>query len=451
MRIGFIGLGLMGQGMALNLCRAGYDLVVHDLNRASGAALEEAGATWAASVAELADSADVAFTSLPGPVEMRQVGVGDGGLLSALKPGSAWFDLTTNSPTVVREVHASCREHGVELFDAPVSGGPKGARSGKLAIYVGGDREAFDRVGGVLDAIGDQILYVGEIGAGNTAKLVHNCASMTIRSAIAEVFTMGVKAGVEPGPLWHAMRQGAIGRARTFDRVGDRYLQEAFDPPSFALVLANKDLRLALELADQLDVPMRAARLVQEDFQEALDRGWGNRDSQTPLLLQNERAGVTIKLSADEVQAVLDRGRPAHTPTQSGDDMSTADAADVKATGRRIMNELMGDGYVEKKDGNRNSFNDVIQDYSEEVCFGRVWARDGIDRKTRSIVNLAMLTAVGRPAQLAHHVEGAISNGCTVAEIKEVLLQTAVYCGLPAAGEAFKVAEGVLRAGGHLD
>ena len=85
-------------------------------------------------------------------------------------------------------------------------------------------------------------------------------------------------------------------------------------------------------------------------------------------------------------------------------------------TGRRIMNELMGDGYVEKKDGNRNSFNDVIQDYSREVCFGRVWARDGIDRKTRSIVNLAMLTALGRPAQLAHHVEGAISNGCTVAE-----------------------------------
>ena len=109
MRIGFIGLGLMGQGMALNLCRAGYDLAVHDLNRASGAALEEAGATWAASVAELADSADVVFTSLPGPAEMRQVGVGDGGLLSALKPGSTWFDLTTNSPTVVREVHAACR------------------------------------------------------------------------------------------------------------------------------------------------------------------------------------------------------------------------------------------------------------------------------------------------------------------------------------------------------
>ncbi|MFB4426353.1 NAD(P)-dependent oxidoreductase [Streptomyces sp. QL37] len=308
MKVGFIGLGSMGQGMALNLRRAGYDLVVHDLDRSSAAPLEEAGAVWADSVGDLAGSVDVVFTSLPGPVEMRQIGVGEGGLLDGLKPGATWFDLTTNSPAVVREVHRTCREHGVELFDAPVSGGPKGARSGKLAIYVGGDPEAFERVGPVLDAIGDQILYVGEIGAGNTAKLVHNCASMIIRSGIAEVFTMGVKAGVEPDALWNALRQGAIGRARTFDRVGDRYLQEAFDPPSFALALANKDLRLALELADQLEVPMRAARLVQEDFAEALDRGWGKRDSQTPLLLQNERAGVTIKLTAEEVQAVLDRG-----------------------------------------------------------------------------------------------------------------------------------------------
>ncbi|MEV4033609.1 NAD(P)-dependent oxidoreductase [Streptomyces umbrinus] len=308
MKVGFIGLGGMGSGMAHNLRRAGYELVVHDLNRASGTPLEEAGATWSDSVADLARSVDVVFTSLPGPTEMRQVGLGEEGLLSALKPGSVWFDLTTNSPTVVREVHEASRKHGVELFDAPVSGGPKGARSGKLAIYVGGDRQAFDRHGAVLDAIGDQILHVGEIGAGNTAKLVHNCGSMIIRMAISEVFTLGVKAGVEPAALWHAMRQGAIGRSRTFDRVGDRYLQEAFDPPSFALLLADKDLRLALELAEQLDVPMRSAQLVKEDFQEALERGWGARDSQTPLLLQNERAGVTIKLSPDEVQAVLDQG-----------------------------------------------------------------------------------------------------------------------------------------------
>ncbi len=123
----------------------------------------------------------------------------------------------------------------------------------------------------------------------------------------------------------------------------------------------------------------------------------------------------------------------------------------ARETGRRILGELMGADYVEQKDKKRNSFNDAIQDYSEEVCFGRIWARDGIDRKQRSIVNIAMLTALNRPAQLSHHIDGALTNGCTVGEIKEVLLQAAVYCGLPAAGEAFRIAEEVIQARGLLD
>ncbi|MCK9903926.1 carboxymuconolactone decarboxylase family protein [Frankia sp. Cpl3] len=128
-----------------------------------------------------------------------------------------------------------------------------------------------------------------------------------------------------------------------------------------------------------------------------------------------------------------------------------ADNVTDKENGRRILSELMGADYVAAKEKKRNSFNEVIQDYSEEVCFGRIWSREGIDRKQRSIINVAMLTALNRPAQLAHHIEGAMTNGATVAEIQEILLQTAVYCGLPAAGEAFRIAEEVLREGGHLD
>ena len=118
--------------------------------------------------------------------------------------------------------------------------------------------------------------------------------------------------------------------------------------------------------------------------------------------------------------------------------------------GEQIMGELMGPGYLEGRESQRNAFNDVLQDYSAEVCFGRVWARPAIDRKTRSILNLAMLVALNRPNQLRHHVEGAINNGCTVEELQEIFLQTAVYCGLPAAGEGFKVAEEVLKAKGLL-
>lgn len=122
-----------------------------------------------------------------------------------------------------------------------------------------------------------------------------------------------------------------------------------------------------------------------------------------------------------------------------------------KQIGRRIMNALMGDGYVEGKDAKKNSFSGVLNDYSEEVCFGRVWARGVIEPKQRSILNIAMLTALGRPNQLRNHIEGALNNGVTVDELREILLHTAVYCGLPAAGDAFKVAEDVLRGRKLLD
>jgi len=121
------------------------------------------------------------------------------------------------------------------------------------------------------------------------------------------------------------------------------------------------------------------------------------------------------------------------------------------AAGERIMSELMGDHYLPERAKQRNEFNAVIQDYSAEVCFGRTWSRPGIDRKLRSMLNIAMLVALSKPNQLRHHVEGALNNGCSVEEIQEILLQTAVYCGLPAAGEGFKVAEAVLRERGLID
>lgn len=124
---------------------------------------------------------------------------------------------------------------------------------------------------------------------------------------------------------------------------------------------------------------------------------------------------------------------------------------DTKEVGRQVMRELMGDEFLQAKDKTRNSFNSVIHEYAEEVCFGRVWARTGIDRKQRSILNVAMLTALNRPSQLRSHLQGALTNGCTVDELQEILLQAAVYCGLPAAVDAFRVAEEVLRARNLLD
>lgn len=308
MKVGFIGLGLMGAGMALNVKKAASQLVVHDLRRDAAKPHLAAGATWADSPRAVAEVSDVVFTSLPGPKEMEAVALGEQGLIRGMRKGTAWFDLTTNSPTVVRRIHATFAEAGLALLDAPVSGGPKGAQSGKLALWVGGDQAVFDRHRAVLDAIGDQAIYIGPIGAGSVAKLVHNCAGYAIQTALAEVFTMGVKAGVEPLALWSAVRQGALGRQRTFDRLGDQFLQGVFDPPAFALRLAHKDVSLATELGRDVGVPMRIANLVREEMTEALNRGWGGRDSRVPMLLQEERAGVSIAVPADRIRDVLAKG-----------------------------------------------------------------------------------------------------------------------------------------------
>lgn len=307
MKIGFIGLGTMGVGMALNIRKAGYELIVHDLRKESAKPLLEVGATWAETVAELGKAADVVFTSLPGPKEMKSLGTGAGELIESLRPGSVWFDLTTNSPTVVQEVHQALLGKGVHLLDAPVSGGPTGARSGKLALYIGGDRALYDKHKPLLDAIGDRVMYVGPIGAGSTAKIVHNLISLVSRMAIAEGMSLGVKAGLDPIELWNAVRQGAIGRSRTLDLVADQYLRASYDPPSFALRLAYKDFNLALDLAKHYNVPMKQAEAAYQDYTEALERGWSELDSRVPMQLQNERAGVKIQVTPEEVKQMLAR------------------------------------------------------------------------------------------------------------------------------------------------
>jgi len=302
MKVGFIGLGTMGGGMALNLRKAGYDLVVHDIRREAGERHIAAGCEWSDTARRVAESCEVVFTSLPGPPEVESVALGEGGLLAGMARGSSWFDLSTNSPTLLRRLHAQFAAKGISVLDSPVSGGPAGANSGKLAIWVGGDRAKYDQYKPLLDAIGDQAAYIGDIGAGSVAKLVHNMAGYAIQTALAEVFTLGVKAGVDPLDLWLAVRQGAQGRRRTFDRLADDFLQAKFDPPSFALRLAHKDVTLATQLGRELGVPMRLANLAREELTEAMNRGWGERDSRVAMLLQEERSGVEINVPAERIE-----------------------------------------------------------------------------------------------------------------------------------------------------
>ncbi len=310
MQVGFIGLGTMGASMASNLQKAGYKLVVHDVRRQNAGVHLAAGAQWADSPKAVAEACEVVLLSLPGPPEVEAVALGKDGLIEGLKQGAACFDLTTNSPTLVRRIEKIYAERGVHMLDAPVSGGPQGAKSGRLAIWVGGDRAIFDKYRKVLDGFGDAARYIGPIGAGSVAKLVHNCAGYAIQTALAEVFALGIKGGVEPLALWEAVRTGASGRQRTFDRLHDRFLPNKYDPPSFALKLAHKDMRLATELGRELGVPMRLANMAFAEMTEALNRGWENRDSRSPMLLQLERCGLEVEVDPKRIQEVLDRDPP---------------------------------------------------------------------------------------------------------------------------------------------
>lgn len=305
MKVGFIGLGTMGAKIAMNALKGGHELTVHDVSSQVAKPLTDAGAAWADTPAKLADGVDVIMMSLPGPKEFEAVTLGPDGLFEAVTPGQAILDLTTNSPTVVRRVAARFAEKGVHLLDAPVSGGPSGAESGKMAVWIGGDQATYEKCLPVIQSVSDAPAYIGDIGSGSIAKLVHNLSGYLLHTALAETFTMGVKAGLDAESLWEAVRQGALGRQQVFDVMAKQYLPGRFDPPDFALNLARKDVALACEVGREFDVPMRLSHLTLAEMTEAINKGNGNRDSRTLMLVQEERAGVEVRVPQDRLDAIM--------------------------------------------------------------------------------------------------------------------------------------------------
>lgn len=307
MKIGFIGLGVMGSGIALNILKAGYDLVVNDIVRDTAALHLQEGGKWVDTPREVAESCEVIFTSLPGPEEVEAVALGEHGILKGASPEKAYFDLSTNSPALIRRIHDKFIEKGVHVLDAPLSGGARGVSTRKLAIMVGGDKRIYQKYKVVLSSIGNKVNYIGPIGSGSIVKLVHNCASTIIYQVIAETFTMGVKAGIDPLTLWKAVRECSAGRRRTFDGAALRLLPGPLDPPGFALNLNAKDVALAVEVGREFEVPMRYSNLALAELTEAIGRGWGDRDMGWAMCLQEERSGVQVRASKEQIKDVLDK------------------------------------------------------------------------------------------------------------------------------------------------
>ena len=297
MRVGFIGLGNVGAPMAGFVLGAGHSLVVHDLRRDAAAPLLDRGAVWAASPGEVAAQCDVVCVCVPGPPEMQAVALGPGGVLEGVRSGTAVIDHTTNAPALVRQVGAALTARGAHLLDAPLDGGREGALEGQLTLFVGGDEAVLRRVKPVLDTFARSVVWVGGLGAGSITKIVHNALAMSIDLLLAECLTLGAKAGVAVPRLVEAFREGCIvSQNMTFTKRMPATLFRGDFTARFALALAYKDFRLAADLATLHGVPTRLLDLCQTELLEAMNRGWGGEDRTKASTLQEERAGVTLRM-----------------------------------------------------------------------------------------------------------------------------------------------------------
>ena len=296
MKLGFIGTGNMGNPMAANLIKAGHSLTVHDLRQEAAINLLEMGAAWADSPKEAVPGNDAVLTSLPVPRDVEAVILGEGGILEAAGSGAVIFDLSTNSPTVVRRLHETCAQRGVALLDSPVSGGVYGAAAGTLAVMVGGDRAVFDRFAPTLGAIGSHVVYCGDVGAGSVCKICNNLLSMGIGVLLSEALTLGVKAGVDLATLADVIAHSS-GSSKRLTEKFPRYLFQGNFEPGFATALAAKDVRLATDLGREYGVPMDLSNLVDQRHVEAMFRGYGPQDSDAVARIQEEKAGVQLRLN----------------------------------------------------------------------------------------------------------------------------------------------------------
>jgi 3-hydroxyisobutyrate dehydrogenase-like beta-hydroxyacid dehydrogenase len=268
--IGFIGLGVMGNPMAQNLARSGLNqLTVFDIDPARADNLVALGARRAETLAETVAGADIVMTSLPGPKQIEAVSFAEDGLLANMKRGSTWIDLSTNNLEVAAMIERASFEVGIEILDAPVSGGDEGASAGSLTVLVGGKEAIFDACLPTLEIIGDSISLLGPHGAGYSAKIAQVVLCYLHSLALSEAMMLGVKGGVDPAQMLSII-QNSTGKSYVADRYGPPILTGDYDP-SFTVGLAHKDMKLAQEMAQNLGISLPMCDLTTETYARAME------------------------------------------------------------------------------------------------------------------------------------------------------------------------------------
>ena len=291
--VGFIGLGIMGQPMARNLLKAGFGLVVYTRTRRKADGLLAEGARWADSPAAVARQAPMVITMVADSPDVEQVVLGPQGIIEGVRPGSVVIDMSTVSPRVERAIAQQLATRGVAYMDAPVSGGSWGAIQGTLAIMVGGEEDAFRRVLPIFEAMGKSITYMGPSGAGQVTKLVNQVLVAVTLSGVAEALVFGAKAGADLLKTIEAVKGGAAGSWQLAN-LGPRIVKGDF-APGFMITLQLKDLRLILEMAQELALPLPLTALVAQIYRAAAVDGKGECGTQAVVTVLERLAGVEAR------------------------------------------------------------------------------------------------------------------------------------------------------------
>jgi len=292
-QIGFVGLGIMGKPMAMNLLKAGYSLTVYDIRPEPVKEVVAAGAAEGTSSKDVAEKSEVVITMLPNSPEVKEAVLGKDGVLDGAKSGMILIDMSSIAPLVSKEVCSKLAEKGVEMLDAPVSGGEPKAIDGTLSIMVGGKKEVFDEVEDILKVMGGSVVLVGDIGSGNTTKLANQIIVALNIAAMSEAMVLATKAGVEPEKVYQAIRGGLAG-STVLDAKVPLALEGNFKP-GFRIELHIKDLANALETAHEIGVPVPLASGVMEIMQALKVDGKGGDDHGGIIQYYEKMAKVEVR------------------------------------------------------------------------------------------------------------------------------------------------------------
>jgi len=295
MNVGFIGLGTMGAPMARNILAKGHALTVFDVVPTAVAALVAAGARAAATAANVAEASEIVITMLPDAPDVERVALGAEGIVEGLRKGAIYVDMSTIDPATTRKVAAAVRAKGAAMIDSPVGKTADAAVAGTLTLMVGGDAADIARVRPVLDCMGTDFFHCGELGAGQTIKLINNLLATCIAEASIEALVAGTKAGITLDTMMAVFRTTMAWSSQLAVAMPKRPLAGDFSP-GFMMKLAHKDCRLALQMAEGLGVTAPVGRAALASLEQGLARGLANDDVGALLKLREESAGVRVRL-----------------------------------------------------------------------------------------------------------------------------------------------------------